>query len=257
MKDFYPRLIPVVTLIGEKAVKTKKFSNPIYVGDPVNTTNLFSSFEVEELVILDISESYESERVSNQLLREILQSAFMPIAFGGGIKDIGRASELFSLGFDKVILRSSLLSGNLSRQISEEYGAQAVSGCIDVRYESHKPDHVEINGNWFTDSEAKKLVTEIENTGIGELIIHDVEFEGSLSGLRNHKFLELAINNLSIPVVPLGGCKNSIDASQFLHKSKCHSIAASTTFLFHHTRNAVLVNYPTIDNWHKLLENEE
>ncbi len=246
-----------MTLIGEKAVKTKNFTNPIYVGDPVNTTNLFSSFEVEELVILDISEYYDSEPVSNQLLSEILQSAFMPIAFGGGIKDIGRASELFSLGFDKVILRSSLLRGNLSRQISEEYGAQAVSGCIDVRYERHKPEQVEINGIWFNDSEARKLILQIEKTGIGELIIHDVEFDGCLSGLRIHKLLELAIHNLNIPVVPLGGCKDSLDASQFLLKNKCHSVAAASTFLFHQRRNAVLVNYPTIENWHKLLENEE
>lgn len=257
MRDFYPRLIPVVTLIGERAVKTKDFSNPVYVGDPVNTTNLFSSFEVEELVVLDISEHFESMPVSNQLLSEILQSAFMPIAFGGGIKDMRRASELFSIGFDKIILRSALLGGNLSRQVSEEYGAQAITGCIDIRYKIDKLGQIEINGQWYTDAEAKEIILEIENTGIGELIIQDVEFDGSLSGLRNHKFLELAINNLSIPVVPLGGCRNSIDASQFLLTNKCHSIAASTTFLFHHTRNAVLVNYPTIDHWHKLLEKEQ
>ena len=238
-------------------MKTREFRNPIYVGDPVNTTNLFSRFEVEELVILDISEYHETKPVSNQLLSEIIQSAFMPIAFGGGIKDFKRASELFSIGFDKIILRSKLLSGNLPHQVSDEYGAQAVTGCIDVRYKSDKSNQIEINGKWYDDAEARDLVISVEKTGIGELIVQDVEFEGSLSGLRHHKVLEWAIKNLSIPVVALGGCKSVIEASKFLLSSNCHSIAASTTFLFHQTRRAVLLNYPQAENWHKLLDQEE
>jgi cyclase len=248
-----PRLIPVVTLLGDQAVKTREFQNPRYVGDPVNTTALLSSFEVEELIVLDISKPFDVAPVSEKTLVQIIENAFMPIAYGGGITSYRDAERKFNLGFDKVVLRSNLFRDDLPLQISEKYGSQAVSGCLDISYPVSRPTKMIVNGEEFDISYLEELLSRVAKLGIGELIIQDINRDGTRIGLREHRLLAEAINLLEIPVVPLGGCNSVHEAAQFLEKSKSHSIAASTMFLFRPTRDAILVTYPSIDRWHELI----
>jgi cyclase len=250
----FPRLIPIVTLLGDQAVKTKEFKTPKYVGDPVNTTALLSSFEVEELIILDISRSFESRPVNNATLVQIIENAFMPIAYGGGIASYLDAENKFNLGFDKIVLRSNLFKSDLPLQIAESYGSQAVSGCLDVSYPENHPTKMIVNGEEFEISHSEKLLVKVAKLGIGELIIQDIDRDGTRFGLREHPLLSEAVKILEIPVVPLGGCNSVEDAAQFLKTSKSHSIAASTMFLFRPTREAILVTYPSIDDWHALIK---
>ncbi len=247
------RLIPVVSLLGDEAVKTKEFKNPKYVGDPVNTTALLSNFEAEELMVLDISSFFSSQPTSDTTLAQIIENAFMPIAYGGGIANFFDAKRKFDLGFDKIILRTKLFGGNLATQIADSYGSQAVTGCLDVSYPESRPTKMIVNGEEYDISFAEELLGLIAKLGVGELIIQDVERDGTRLGLRNHPLLSTAVKNLEIPVVPLGGCNSVDEAAQFLQATKSHSIAASTMFLFRPTREAVLVTYPNIDRWHELI----
>ena len=248
-----PRLIPVVTLLGDQAVKTREFKNPKYVGDPVNTTALLSNFEAEELIVLDISKFFSSKLASDTTLAQIIENAFMPIAFGGGITNFFDAKRKFDLGFDKIILRTKLFDGNLTIQIADSYGSQAVSGCLDVSYPEGQPTIMIVNGEECEIAFAEELLDQVAKLGIGELIIQDIDRDGTRFGFREHPLLAKAIENLEIPVVPLGGCNSVEEAAHFLHSSKSHSIAASTMFLFRPTREAILVTYPNIDRWHELI----
>ena len=248
-----PRLIPVITLLGDQAVKTREFSNPRYVGDPVNTTALLSSFEAEELIVLDISKSFMSEATNQAILVQLIENAFMPIAFGGGVSSFSDAERVFNIGFDKVVIRSNLLGSDLALRIAEQYGSQAVSGCLDVSYPVREPTKMIVNGRKYDISHSRELLSQVAKLGIGELVIQDVDLDGTRNGLRAHPLLAEAVNLLDIPVVPLGGCNSVEEAAQFLETTKCHSIAASTMFLFRPTRDAILVTYPNIDHWHEIV----
>ena len=246
-------MIPVISMLGEDAVKTKSFKSPRYVGDPVNTAALFSSFEVEELLLIDISRSYGVTPTSDATLHRIIENAYMPIGYGGGISDIHRARELFAMGFDKIVLRSHLLDLNLVRAITEEFGSQALSGCIDFLIAPRKSNTWIINGVEHSYEQIQKLMSTLEKIGIGELIVQDMEKDGLRSGLQVSVPLSIALSTLSIPIIAIGGCRNPENAADFVKFSGCHSIAASTTFLFRPTRDAVLVNYPKIESWHQNL----
>jgi cyclase len=249
----FARLIPVVTLLEDQAVKTKEFRSPRYVGDPVNTTALLSSYEAEELIILDISSFFSSKPASDTTLAQIIENAFMPIAYGGGITNYFDAKRKFDLGFDKIVLRTKLFVGNLAIQIADSYGSQAVTGCLDVSYPESRPTKMIVNGEEYDISYSEELLAQVAKLGIGELIIQDINRDGTRIGLRKHPLLAEAINKLEIPVVPLGGCNSVGEAAQFLETSKSHSIAASTMFLFRPTREAILVSYPNIDRWQDLI----
>ena len=107
---FRPRIIPVI-LIGEEghAVKSIKFKNKIDLGDPVNTVNIFNSFEVDELVLLDINATVENRNISLDLLQDIAIEARMPFSVGGGINSLDDIRNILQTGAEKVIIGSNAL----------------------------------------------------------------------------------------------------------------------------------------------------
>jgi cyclase len=250
----FPRLIPVVTLIAGDAVKTTKFKSPKYVGDPANTVALFSSFESEELIVLDISDSFEQTSTSQEVLSQIIENASMPIAFGGGIKTFDDAKKHFDLGFDKVVVKSCLTQPNIVREISDNYGAQAVAACLDYRWNASSSKEIEVNNAVVPFEEIPILLQRLQETGVGEIIIQNMAGDGLRTGLEMSPLLESAVKTLEIPVIATGGCSNPQNAADFIKQSGCHSVAASTTFLFRPTRDAVLINYPKITEWHENFE---
>ncbi|HCL4191901.1 TPA: imidazole glycerol phosphate synthase subunit HisF, partial [Pseudomonas aeruginosa] len=51
------RVIPCLLLKDRGLVKTVKFKEPKYVGDPINAIRIFNEKEVDELILLDIDAS--------------------------------------------------------------------------------------------------------------------------------------------------------------------------------------------------------
>ena len=65
------RIIPCLQLFNESLVKTVKFKNYKYIGDPVNTVRIFNELEVDELCFLDIRASKNKYHPNLELLQEI------------------------------------------------------------------------------------------------------------------------------------------------------------------------------------------
>ena len=112
-----PRIIPVLLLHKGALYKTKKFKKPSYVGDPINAVRIFNEKQVDELMILDIDCSQQNKEPDYQLIEEIVSEAFMPVAYGGGVKNLEIAKKIFQLGIEKVVL-NSVLQHNLELRAS-------------------------------------------------------------------------------------------------------------------------------------------
>ncbi len=96
------RVIPCLLLKNNGLVKTIKFKNPSYVGDPINAVKIFNDKEVDELVFLDITASTVQKGPNFKLLSEISTECFMPLGYGGGIRSLQEIEQLFNLGIEKV-----------------------------------------------------------------------------------------------------------------------------------------------------------
>ena len=127
-----PRVIPLLLIEGNKLIKTKNFSSSKYVGDPLNVIKIFNEKEVDEIAILDISKNRKEPNYN--LLRNMAEECFVPLAYGGNIRNLESASKIFKLGFEKVILNSGFLeSPNAVRSISAKFGSQSVIVSIDIK----------------------------------------------------------------------------------------------------------------------------
>jgi cyclase len=240
-----PRIIPVLLLHKGGLYKTKQFKKPSYVGDPINAVRIFNEKQVDELMILDIDCSVNNSAPNYELIEEISSEAFMPVAYGGGVNSLEIAKNLFGLGIEKVVLNTVLqYNTTLIQQIGDIYGAQAVVACIDFKKNLFgKTNAYFKSGSTKADQSIIQLAKLYEAAGAGELLLNDIDREGTYSGY-NQLMLKEIVNTVQIPVVISGGASQNTDFSAAA-SSGASGMAAGSMFIYQRPHNAVLISYPS------------
>ena len=243
---YQARIIPCLLLRGNGLVKTRKFKNPVYVGDPVNAVRIFSEKEVDELVILDIDASREGREPNYELITEIAGECFMPVAYGGGIRSLTQVRKLIRCGIEKVVINSiSVKSTEVIREASTIFGNQAVVGAIDVRKTLLGGYRVVTNSaTQDTKLKPEEHAMSLVNAGAGEIFLNSVDCDGEMQGydLKLLKTVSLAVN---VPIVACGGAGSLEHLRQAIKVGGASAAAAGSMFVFHGKHRAVLINYPT------------
>jgi len=128
------RVIPCLLMLNGGLVKTVKFKDPKYVGDPINAVRIFNDKEVDELAFLDIGATPSGSEPNFDLLADIASQAFMPFSYGGGITTVDQVKRLYALGIEKVILNTATATNpTLVEQAATVAGNSSVVVSIDVR----------------------------------------------------------------------------------------------------------------------------
>ncbi|MBB4064218.1 AglZ/HisF2 family acetamidino modification protein [Gellertiella hungarica] len=242
---FRPRVIPVLLLRGHGLVKTKKFKDAVYVGDPVNAVRIFSEKEADEIVILDIDASKEGREPNYDLIEEIAGECLMPMAYGGGVRSYDQVRRLIRSGVEKVVINSAAASGDLGviTQSSQAFGSQAIVGGIDVRHSMLKGYRVVARS--ATVETALKLeehARELVRAGAGEILINNVDADGTMAGF-DLKLIRRVADAVNVPVVACGGAGSIQHLRSALSEGGASAVAAGSMFVFHGKHRAVLINY--------------
>lgn len=242
---FRARVIPCLLLRGHGLVKTRRFKDPVYVGDPVNAVRIFSEKEVDELVVLDIDASREGREPDYELIAEIAGECFMPVAYGGGIRTLDQVRKLIRSGVEKVVVNSvALESTDVITAAAEVFGSQAVVAGIDVR----KPllGGYKVVGKSATVEAKVKLdehVRRVVAAGAGEIFLNSVDRDGTMSGY-DLELVRTVAQLVDVPVVASGGAGTLEHLRQAVHDAGASAVAAGSMFVFHGKHRAVLINYP-------------
>ena len=129
------RIIPTLIMKNDELIHRSKFdkSTDRYVGDPINTINIFNQFQVDEIILLNIENSRYKKKINFNLLKDIAGEAFFPLTYGGGINNYEDAEKIISLGFEKIAINNAFLENkNFIEKLSKKIGAQSVVISIDV-----------------------------------------------------------------------------------------------------------------------------
>ena len=241
---YRPRVIPVLLLKGKGLVKSVQFENHKYIGDPINAVHIFNSLEIDELVLLDILASAENRTISVDVVKQIGDEAYMPIAVGGGIKIVKDAINLIHAGAEKVVINSAFIKNpTFIKELSSEAGNQSVVVSIDVKKNwLGKYQAYSLNGKNKANHSPIELALIAEQMGAGEIIINSISHDGMMKGF-DLELIEQITSSVSIPVVACGGAGNLIHLRQAIDNG-AHAVAAGSMFVYHGARNGVLINYP-------------
>lgn len=241
-----PRIIPSLLVHGKGLVKTVRFKNPKYVGDPLNAVKIFNEKEVDELAVFDIDATVLGLEPDYGLIEKLANQSRMPICYGGGVKTVEQAQKIFGLGIEKIALSSSVINNpNLISKISDRVGAQSVIVVLDVKkkifggYEIYTH-----NGKKNTGINPMAFAAKAQKLGAGEIIINSIDNDGMMSGY-DYKIIDSIRNQITLPLTVLGGAGSLEDIKEVIKKYNIIGVAAGSLFVFKGPYKAVLINYPS------------
>jgi len=227
-------------------VKTTRFKDPKYVGDPINAVRIFNEKEADELIILDIDATVNNLQPNYQKIGYLAAECRMPLCYGGGVRSVEQAKRIISLGVEKVALSAAALdSPELIKQIADEVGIQSVVVVLDVkqRFIGKSYDVWTHNATRNSKRDVLDVAVEVENMGAGEIIVNSIDNDGRMSGYDIGLARKLR-HLLHIPLTILGGAGSLEDMGKAIAECGIIGVSAGSLFVFKGPYRAVLISYP-------------
>lgn len=243
-----PRIIPCLLIQNKGLVKTVHFKNPKYVGDPINAVRIFNEKEVDELMVLDIDATCEKRAPDFKMIEHLAAECRMPLCYGGGVKDVEQIKRIFGLGVEKVAISAAAVDNPvLISEAARCVGNQSIVVVIDVKKKAMfgRYDVWTHNGFKNTGKNPVEFAKQMENLGVGEIVINSIDHDGMMKGYD----LDLIDNIrkvITVPLTALGGAGSLDDIGGLIARHGIVGAAAGSLFVFKGKFRAVLINYP---NW--------
>lgn len=250
-----PRLIPVLLVQDKGLVKTIKFKDPKYVGDPLNTVKIFNEYECDELMVIDIDASRRGCEPDYEMIKSLAIESRMPLCYGGGIKTYEQAERILSLGVEKIAISSLIYERpEIIKELSNAIGQQSIVAVLDVKkrlYNSKYHCYI-YNGTKNTKKCPVEFGVELEKKGVGEFVLNSIDRDGTMNGYDLDlisKFRE----KVSTPITVLGGAGSFKDVKSLVNRFPIIGAGAGSMFVFKGKYRAVLVSYPTMNEREEIL----
>jgi cyclase len=239
------RVIPALLIRNGGLVKSVKFRDYKYVGDPMNAVKIFNEKEVDEIVILDISATAEKRPPNMAGIKDIASEAFMPLGYGGGITTLAEMKELVGAGVEKLILNTSAYENpSLITEGAKYIGSQSIVISIDVKKNTWGKYKAYIrNGTKNTGLDPAEYARRVQDAGAGEILLNSIDRDGSFTGYDT-ELIERVSRDLSIPLVAVGGASDLEDFVSAIHHG-ASAVSAGSLFVFQRPHRAVLISYPS------------
>lgn len=247
------RIIPILLLKNQGLVKSIKFKNEKYIGDPINAIKIFNEKEVDELIILDIMASINKKEPNYELIKDFASECFMPLCYGGGVNNISQMEKIYSLGIEKISLNTVAIENiNLIKEASCNFGSQSIVVSLDIKKGLFGQSVYTSRGKKKIKGNIQELVLKYQDAGAGELLINSIDKDGTMTGYDLDLINEIS-SILDIPVVACGGagCLNDLKKGK---EAGASALAAGAFFVFHGKHRAVLITYPDQDDLQKILK---
>jgi imidazole glycerol phosphate synthase subunit hisF (EC 4.1.3.-) len=238
------RIIPVLLLKGGGLVKTIKFKDSVYIGDPINAVKIFNEKEVDELVFLDIEAAKLAKPVDYKKISEITNECFMPLCYGGGLDSVDQMKQIFSLGAEKAAINSSAFKNPaLIKDAALVFGSQSVVVSIDAKKNFFgKYEVMTRGGSEGTGKGVVEWAEECARLGAGEILLNSIDRDGTMVGY-DIELINKVSGSVSIPVIACGGAGKNSDFAAAL-EAGASAVAAGSLFVFYGKNRAVLIKYP-------------
>jgi cyclase len=251
-----PRIIPSLLIHDKGLVKTIKFKDPKYIGDPINAVKIFNEKEVDELAVFDIDASVFGYEPNYNLIEKLAKQSRMPICYGGGVKTTKQAQKIFNLGVEKIALSSSIIQNPaLISEISEKVGSQSVIAVLDVKKKLFGGYEIFThNGKKATGMSPFKFAKKFQELGAGEIVINSIDNDGMMSGFDMNLIAKVR-EAINIPLTVLGGAGSLEHIQKVILNNGIIGVAAGSLFVYRGIYKAVLISYPSKEEKNSIFKN--
>ena len=222
-----PRLIPRLAIKGDSVIVTVNLEGLRKIGKPADLAIQYANQDIDELLYLDVVASLYGRNQLESLIEETVESVFVPITVGGGIKTFEEAKRLFSAGADKIACNTGAINHpRLIEEIADRAGSQAIVVSIEAKRVNGGWEAYTENGRQRTGKDAVAWAFEAVKLGAGELLITSIDKEGTKRGCDLDLIRAIA-PNVPVPVIAHGGIGKLEDALAVSKLGACIAMSSA------------------------------
>ena len=228
------RIIPCMDIRDGRIVKGIHFVNLRDVGDPVEQARLYDAAGADELVFLDISATPQGRDTVVEVVQQVADQIYIPLAVGGGIRTPADMRRLLLAGADKVSVNSAAVRNpNLLSEGAAQFGSQCIVLAIDARrVAGAEPARWEVyvdGGRTPTGLDAIDWAVRGVALGAGEILLTSMDRDGTQAGydLELTRRVAEAVN---VPVIASGGAGKIADFASVLTEGRADAALAASLF---------------------------
>lgn len=237
----FKRLIPVLLLKNGRLVRSQNFSYHQLIGDPYEQTNRYKSWDVDELIYLDITHHWLKDMSTyfpgcgwhlHDILPKIAHNCFNPLSVGGGIKTVEDIHKLINLGADRVILNTGAIENpQLVEEAAKTFGSQAIIVAIDAGMHNGTYTVFSHAAKRATGLSLKDWVKKLSDLGASEIFLNSFHKDGLATGY-DVKMIESLGSDLNTSLIVSGGVGCYEDFAQVANHPNVRGVAAANLFAF-------------------------
>ncbi len=241
-----PRIIPCLLIKDGGLVKTVKFGDAKYVGDPINAVRIFNEKQVDELVVADIDASVHGREPNYEVIANLAAECRMPLCYSGGVRNADQVDRIISLGVEKVGISSGAIENPaVISEAASRVGSQSIVAVMDVKRTGLLKGYelVTHNGTRRTGLKPGEWARRAEELGAGEILVNSVDRDGVMQGY-DVDLAQIVRGAVGVPVTVLGGAGSLNDIEELVRRFDVIGVSAGSLFVFKGKYRAVLINYP-------------
>ncbi|GIU85796.1 MAG: imidazole glycerol phosphate synthase subunit HisF [Acidimicrobiia bacterium] len=222
------RVIPTLLHKGFGLVKGVRFDSRRAVGSPMQAVKVYNLREVDELVFLDVAATAEGRGPDLELVDELADECFMPLAVGGGVADVADVRALLEVGADKVVIGTAAVERpEVVEEASGRFGAQ----CVVVSVDTRRGGEVWVrSGTVPTGRDAVEVAREMVGRGAGEILLQSIDDDGVMAGYDLETIARVSAA-VPVPVIASGGAGEPAHLAAALEHG-ADAVAAASIFHF-------------------------
>lgn len=224
------RIIPILTFNGFALVKTKHFSNPRMVGNPVQAARVYNSRGVDELIFVDIFATKQKRKINHKVVENVINECFMPVGIGGGVSSLDDINDLLKIGADKAVIKTEALKNiKFIKEAVDFFGSQCITIAVDVIKSE--------NGDYFIHNDENKnilladFLDEMEACNVGEYVVTNTDLDGTMLGYDIKLVNEIDMITQK-PIIVAGGAGSPNHILELFKKTNVNAAAASSMYHF-------------------------
>ena len=228
------RVIPCLDVDAGRVVKGIRFKELKDAGNPVEVAKAYQEQGADELVFLDITASSDERQTMREVVEKTVESCFMPVTVGGGIRELSDIRDMLLCGADKISLNTAvILNPELINQASMQFGNQCIVVAIDAKWDQE-------NNAWFvythggrkpTNLNAISWAKEVVDRGAGEILLTSMDRDGTKDGYDIALTRQIS-DTVEVPVIASGGVGNPQHMVEGILSGRASATLAASIFHF-------------------------
>ena len=224
------RIIPCLDVDAGRVVKGIEFEGLRDMGDPADLAARYNCEGADELVMLDISATFEGRATFLETIRRVAEQLNIPLTAGGGIRTMEDGRAVLRAGADKVTVNTAAVKRpELLSELAQQFGAQAVVLSIDVKRKGNSWEPYTRGGRDATGMDATEWAAESVSRGAGEILLTSIDRDGTCSGFDCELTAKIA-STVPVPVIASGGASTFEDFRAVFTDGRADAALAASIF---------------------------